>query len=863
MAKAKNKGFLRGCAGPVAPRIERLEDRRLLSATGTIGGIPVSPPPPVPAFSASTLVAGPDGNIWFTDQDNNAIGRETPGGMVAEFPLPTDQAGPDQIVSGPDGNLWFIESDVSQIAKITTAGKVTEFAMPSPDSSPSALTAGPGGLWFVDSGNNEIGQIAAVGKIHEFSIDPNLTLVGGIVAGPDGNLWTPVQDDSGNSLLARMTPAGKVATFSLPDYPNDLTVGPDGNFWIGCDGAIDRMTTGGVVTSFPIPSGDGAVNITGGPDGALWFDTYGSNAMGRVTTSGSVIEFDPPGLGQYDFVNDLTSGPGNKIWYATDNGAINSFDPQNVLLAGGTDATATAGSSATITVASFVDLASGTTASAYSATIDWGDGTTSAGTIAANSQGGFDVSGTHTFGIGSSNIVVTITDIRTSPGLGGRTAIAYSTVTSPAPPTQGTGVNINATAGQLFNGVVAHYTGVILSSLSSYSANIDWGDGHFTGGTITADGRGGVEISGSNRYAQSGSYTVTTNLWPWSFGPILPIMGGVGRGVATTGKVVGVPVKAVGILAAGAASAGGTITTPGGTIIPEPPIPDPFPLPAPNGTTSTAAVAQGVMNGTGYTLLASSSQTFSNVVATFKPTDPNADLSHFHATVKWSDPGTFDWFTLPAPDITNAPITPDGQGGFTVSVNTNLPQYGWYHYQVLISDDRISTPGDPIVGAAYGQVIIDTPIRPIPLAGGVMANGAGAVNTASGNASATPDPAFSEHVKFSQTPIRRRAHSVFNGNVGILSGLVGNASQLQGTINWGDGTSSPALFKAGKKGRIHVRGKHTYVSGGNDTISISLTQAVANLKTPAIRLPLEKVSARITAGHHGKHRASRDRTERG
>jgi hypothetical protein len=658
-----------------------------------------------------------------------------------------------------------------------------------------------------------------------------------------------------------MTSAVNVTMFSLSDYPNDLTVGPDGNLWVGCDGAIDRMTTGGVVTSFPIASGDGAVNITTGSDGALWFDTYGSNAMGRVTTSGSVIEFNPPGLGQYDFVNDLTSGPGNKIWYAIDSGTISSFDPHNALLAGGTDATATAGSSSTVIVASFVDLASGATASAYSAMIDWGDGTTSAGTIAANSQGGFDVSGTHTFGIGSSNVTVTITDIRTTPGLFVRTLIAYSTVTARATHTQGTGVNVNATAGQLFGGIVAYYTGVLLSSLSSYSANIDWGDGHFTSGTITPDGQGGVEISGSNRYAQSGSYTVTTNLWPWSFGPILPIFGGVGGGVAAGGKVVGVPVKAVGILAAGATSARSTIVTPGGTIIPEPPIPEPFPLPQPNGTTSTATVAQGIMDGTGYTLLASSSQTLNNVVATFKLTGPNADLSHFHATVKWSDPGTFDWFTLPTPNITNAPITPDGQGGFTVSVNTNLAQYGWYHYQVLISDDRISSPSDPIVGAAYGQVIIDTPIRPLPLAGGVMANGAGAVRTTSGNTTPS-DPALSEHVKFSQSPIKHRAHSAFNGDIGVLTGLVGKPSQLQGTINWGDGSSSPALFKAGKKGRIHIRGKHTYVVGGNDTISVSLSQALANSSNPPIRLPIEKVMAHITGAHHAGHKADRARSSR-
>ncbi|HSZ57668.1 MAG TPA: hypothetical protein VK797_18545, partial [Tepidisphaeraceae bacterium] len=451
----------------VLPGMERLEERRLLSTSG----ISVSPISPVPSPQASSLVQGPDGNVWFTDQDNNAIGRETPSGAVTEFAIPTDSALPDQITVGPDGDLWFLETGLSQIAKITTTGKVTGFAMPSADSSPSALAAGPGGdVWFVDSGNNEVGKITPAGTVTEFSFDQtNLTLVGGIVEGPDGNLYAAAQDDSGNGALARVTPAGKINSISIPDYPTDLTVGPDGNLWVDASGAIDRVTTAGAATSFAVPNQDSTFGITSGPDGALWFGSYGQNPMGRITTAGGIVEFNPPGVGQQSFVDALAIGPGKQIWYATDTGAPTSFDPQNALLAGGVDATATAGTSSTVNVASFVDLAAGGAATDYSATIDWGDGTTSVGAITANSQGGFDVAGTHTWGIGSSNLTITITDTRAaSTGLGGRTATAFATVTSPAPPTQGTGVAVNATAGQLFTGVVAHYTGVILSSLSSY-----------------------------------------------------------------------------------------------------------------------------------------------------------------------------------------------------------------------------------------------------------------------------------------------------------------------------------------------------------------------------------------------------------
>jgi hypothetical protein len=63
------------------------------------------------------------------------------------------------------------------------------------------------------------------------------------------------------------------------------------------------------------------------------------------------------------------------------------------------------------TVATFTDSALGTSTSDYSATIDWGDGTTSAGTIVVDPNGGFDVTGDHQFNAtGTDPITVTITN---------------------------------------------------------------------------------------------------------------------------------------------------------------------------------------------------------------------------------------------------------------------------------------------------------------------------------------------------------------------------------------------------------------------------------------------------------------------
>src|SRR5450755_2804878 len=57
------------------------------------------------------ITAGPDGNLWFTENNHDKIGRITPLGVVTEFNAGiTAGAQPYGITAGPDGNLWFAES---------------------------------------------------------------------------------------------------------------------------------------------------------------------------------------------------------------------------------------------------------------------------------------------------------------------------------------------------------------------------------------------------------------------------------------------------------------------------------------------------------------------------------------------------------------------------------------------------------------------------------------------------------------------------------------------------------------------------------------------------------------------------------
>src|SRR5947199_342071 len=104
-------------------------------------------------------------------------------GMISEFPLPTPNFYPGGLLAGPDGNLWFTEfgnnNKNNRIARITTAGTISEFPLPTPHFYPFGITVGPDrNLWFIEAGlnnkNYRIGRITTTGTISEFHIPANL-----------------------------------------------------------------------------------------------------------------------------------------------------------------------------------------------------------------------------------------------------------------------------------------------------------------------------------------------------------------------------------------------------------------------------------------------------------------------------------------------------------------------------------------------------------------------------------------------------------------------------------------------------------------------------------------------------------------
>jgi streptogramin lyase len=335
------------------------------SPTASFGRVtlfPLSPGVPTPR----RLVAGPDGNLWFTAVDfapmpgiaggrpvHDAIARLTPAGVYTVFPLPWEGTLPDGISTGPDGNLWFTEFYGNAVGRVTPQGAFVDFLVPPRPhrlmgdlrpSQPHAIVTGPdGNLWFPDMGGNKVARITPSGALAEYPIPqhPENSFgsgIYGIAAGPDGALWFT---EGASMSIGRITLDGRISEFKLPEVnhiPTAIVASADGALWFlePNQSLLGRITVDGHVTEFSLPhapchmagiassTSDGPCEViafTNGPDGTLWFSEPWRNALGRIDGQGHIVEYSlPPLSATWSGLGALTLGPDGALWFAYSDG---------------------------------------------------------------------------------------------------------------------------------------------------------------------------------------------------------------------------------------------------------------------------------------------------------------------------------------------------------------------------------------------------------------------------------------------------------------------------------------------------------------------------------------------------------------
>jgi virginiamycin B lyase len=206
---------------------------------------------------------------------------------------------------------------------------------------------------------------AAPATVQAFDI-PAPWSVNGLATGPDGNLWfaaagpTPEDPACQDGLcrsqrdfgIGRLTPAGGFTLFPLPrntcgSPPVDVTAGPDGALWYaqGAEGSvtglckvvsIGRMTTAGAVTLAVEPETSPS-SIVAGTDGHLYFTGFLSGffdrvgEVGRVATDGTVTSL-AQGVGVA--FRDVVVGRDGAVWAGLTTFPGSPFDGRELLRVG-------------------------------------------------------------------------------------------------------------------------------------------------------------------------------------------------------------------------------------------------------------------------------------------------------------------------------------------------------------------------------------------------------------------------------------------------------------------------------------------------------------------------------------------------
>jgi virginiamycin B lyase len=312
-------------------------------------------------YGGNDIAAGPDGNMWFTNNANNSIGVITPKGAVKYFPIPrvpsqSMSSGLFELTAGPDGNMWFTGFYDNVVGKVTALGVVTLYPVPLPNANPYGITAGvDGNLWFTLDSANAIGRITPDGVVTLFPIpvagstsivvSSTGTMSGySITAGPLDSLWFTIPM---SNLIGRITVAGVVTTFQVTTTTapstdtstptiGSLTTGVNGNIYFtqNADSVISGMTPTGAITNYPLPTGAGPTLIAPGPANTLWFNEMNANALGRLVvpgakTPGTITQMPLRTANTLPF--SVATGPDGNIWFI---GMVNSENtvqsPSNV-----------------------------------------------------------------------------------------------------------------------------------------------------------------------------------------------------------------------------------------------------------------------------------------------------------------------------------------------------------------------------------------------------------------------------------------------------------------------------------------------------------------------------------------------------
>jgi len=495
-------------------QLEPLESRRLLTSISDFS-IPTANSSPV------AITTGPDGNLWFTENNANTIGTINPTThAISQFTVSNPGSEPYAIVTGSDGDLWFTDDGNNSIGVINpTTHAITEFPAPA-GSIPLAIANGPNGeIWFTEQSAGEIGEINVTTHIiSQFPIPTGGSEPTGLTVGPNGNLWFT---EEATNKIGEINPTTHVfSEFTIPgaSTPDRITTGSDGSLWFtdfGLNEIWRYSPSTGVFSNFSVPTANsGPVGITAGPDGNIYFTQQNSDQIGMINpTSGQFSVYTVPTAGAQPYA--MTVGPNGTIWFtefASSKVGVLTLDT-HLAVTSQPPGTLTAGAGFGLTVSDVYD--SGVVDQSGTGSVAIGLASNPTGAALGGTLTSTLVNGVATFsGVTLTTAANGYAVSATSNGLAPASSSGFN-VTAAAPSqlaiiaqppgsiTQGSGISLQVGAFDQYGNLATSFSGTVTIALGS-----DPGGSTLGGSLAATASQGVVTFSGLSLNNAGGGYTI-------------------------------------------------------------------------------------------------------------------------------------------------------------------------------------------------------------------------------------------------------------------------------------------------------------------------------------------------------------------
>ena len=273
-----------------------------------------------------SIVAGTDGNLWFTQNNANSIARLTPDGCLSEFVIPSIDCGAS-IIAAVDNGAWFTEYNADKIAFIDFKGSITEYCLAGKFSPYGITVDNEEAIWFTCMASNQIGRKTSKG-ITYFNLPTPKSYPSFIAFGHDGGLW--FTQNQGNRI-GRISKEGVVTEFSLPNpdsAPVGIVAGKEALWFTEIEGnRIGRIAYDGSLAEFELPTASAKPHaITVSDEGLVAFSEWGVGKIGFITKGGLLLEQEIPATASEP--HGLVFDRHGELWVAFESGAIGRLKPE-------------------------------------------------------------------------------------------------------------------------------------------------------------------------------------------------------------------------------------------------------------------------------------------------------------------------------------------------------------------------------------------------------------------------------------------------------------------------------------------------------------------------------------------------------